>query len=40
MLTWTVIGVGALVLLFAWRVLSDAIADDKKRKKVPNRSRF
>jgi hypothetical protein len=37
---WTMIGVGALVLFFAWRVLSDAIADDNKRKKAPKYSRF
>ncbi len=37
MLTWMMIGLG-VVALFGWRLLSDAIADDKKRKKVPSRS--
>lgn len=36
MFTWMMIGI-AVVSLFAWRILSSAIADDKKRKKVPGR---
>ena len=36
MFTWMMIGL-AVVTLLAWKVLSGAIADDKKRKKVPSR---
>jgi hypothetical protein len=36
MFTWMMIGVGVLALL-AWKVLASAIADDKKRKKIPSR---
>jgi hypothetical protein len=36
MFTWMMIGL-AVVTFLAWKVLSSAIADDKKRKKIPSR---
>ena len=36
MFTWMMIGL-AVVTVLLWRVLSAAIADDKKRKKVTSR---
>jgi hypothetical protein len=39
MLPWMIGGI-IIVSLFAWRILSSAIADDKKRKRARVPSRF